>query len=553
MIHAVAKVFSRRSLQSGYIAFIGIFGLIILSQTVLGFFTRPLFVDYSPNLFLLLIIIAILIQLGTRQQPKNFQELGSIISLTAGALFGVEAAVIIIVIAMAIGEVGRKQKYSKSLYIFAQHLTFNLGMFTIAIFFAIRVFDFLMSLGDNFFWYWFVWLATGILFERFNRGMLTVMLWIQDEPLSQESVVARRWTAILNILSSSFGAGLFATAISMTGMIGAVIFSFPIFMMLITFRVHFQKSDEQQRILENIVTERTADLQVANDELKTVITQKDRFLAILSHDMKTPLTAIRLYGQILQKDKISAARRNKFAQTILDSENRLTNLVLDILDVEKLQKGSVIDLSKQKMDFVETVKVALSIVQPQAKHKQVGMVFNRPNYPISLNGDNEKLLRTVLNLCSNAIKYTPSDGSVTVSLVQQREQCQLTIADTGYGIPGKDIDLIFSPYHRVEENNQYASGSGLGLSIVKFMIEEHGGSISVKSEVGVGSTFTVMLPLFRGETIPIEELTIHVDNVASTATTDLQDSPTSLPHRLPNESQAPEQTHTNVLQVAIQL
>ncbi|HFC11715.1 MAG TPA: ATP-binding protein [Anaerolineae bacterium] len=189
------------------------------------------------------------------------------------------------------------------------------------------------------------------------------------------------------------------------------------------------------------------------------------------------------------------------------------------------------------------------MVEPQSIHKQVKVVFNRPNRPLILNGDNEKLRRSLLNLFSNAVKYTPTAGSVTITLTQQKQTCLLTIADTGYGIPAKDIDLIFSPYHRVEENKQYASGTGLGLSIVKYLIEEHGGTIKVESEVGVGSIFTISLPLLD-ETTQIENYTIDVASVASSATTDQPDTPASSPHPPQAESPAPKQTRIDVPQTA---
>ncbi len=530
----------RDRLKLSYILIVGAIGFACLLNAL----ANPVTLANAPSIttLFLLLIAGVLVQFNAVSQQSYVVELSSIVSIATGSLFGVNAAILVIALSTLTLAIKSRWDTDRSLRNILEQFAFNLGMFAIAVGGAVAVFLTLSSHRPTFVWYWFSWMVTGLMFELLNTILLRLMFSIQGNQAALRDHLSS-WAIFLNIIISSLGAGLFATAISTSGAIGVALYLFPLFLIMLTYQVHFREAERQRIELEQTVSDRTAELRVANGELTDVLAQKNRFLAVLSHDMKTPLTAIRLYAQMLQEAKtLPDPRRAKIAKTILNSEHTLTDLVLNILDVEKLKSGAEIEIIKTPIDFVDTIQAALSTIQPQADQKQIAISCNLPAQPIMLNGDATRLGRVVLNLLSNAVKYSPDSGQIELSLALGKQHCTLEVADRGYGIPADSLDKIFTPYHRVQGNNQYAGGTGLGLAVVKYMVEAHDGLIDVESEVGVGSRFMVTLPrlAISAET---ETLAISVD--AHDATPAQPDTPPSSPHPQPNESPGPAQTHTD--------
>ncbi|MCA9985101.1 MAG: HAMP domain-containing histidine kinase, partial [Anaerolineales bacterium] len=188
-------------------------------------------------------------------------------------------------------------------------------------------------------------------------------------------------------------------------------------------------------------------------------------------------------------------KRVYMADIILRSERTLLEIVNNILDIEKLQSGAPIVLDRENVDLTQVVGEIAEVSEGQALEKEIVLSFNRPDDPIFIQLDPQKIKRVLQNVISNAIKYTPDEGQVDVAVQRNGQYAYVVVRDTGYGIPANELPYIFNRYRRVEGHKGRAVGTGLGLAIVKSLVEAHEGEITVESEVNVGSTFTLKLPL----------------------------------------------------------
>jgi two-component system phosphate regulon sensor histidine kinase PhoR len=240
--------------------------------------------------------------------------------------------------------------------------------------------------------------------------------------------------------------------------------------------------------LEQIVQTRTKDLAELNR-------QKDAFLAVLTHDMMTPLASIQLCAEELQADPTAASESPHLITVMLRSQKLLFGMVKDILDIEKLQSGGVLSTQKKPCDLAQLFAHAVAIVQPEADGRDIDLSYALALQPLMIHADPQQMERVLLNLLSNAIKYTPSGGVVRIEADKDAEHVIIDVKDSGYGIPTEELPYIFDRFRRVEQLKDKAVGTGLGLAITKALVEEHNGEISVQSEVGQGSVFTLRLPI----------------------------------------------------------
>ncbi|HVU10779.1 MAG TPA: HAMP domain-containing sensor histidine kinase [Phototrophicaceae bacterium] len=214
------------------------------------------------------------------------------------------------------------------------------------------------------------------------------------------------------------------------------------------------------------------------------------FLANVSHDLKTPLTSIQGYSQAII-DGIGSPTQ---AATIIHQESeRLNRMVLELTDLARLQAGRL-SMKTSPVDIgllTNAVAQRLSIV---AREKGIELEVNAPSMP-EIAGDGDRLVQVVDNLISNAVKYTPTGGKVTVTTQVRRNGVELTVEDTGQGIPASELPRIFERFYQVDKARGPQRGTGLGLAIVQEIVQAHGGTISVASPgENRGSTFTVWLP-----------------------------------------------------------
>lgn len=268
-----------------------------------------------------------------------------------------------------------------------------------------------------------------------------------------------------------------------------------------------QQANEQ---LEHRVAERTSELQQANDQLRTLESQlrlalaqeqelshfKSRIISTVSHEYRTPLTTINSSAEILERylHKLDAAKQRKHFQRIQTSVKHLTALVEDVLFINRAELEKV-ELNPEPLDlvsFFEEIVEGLQITVDE-KHQ---LFFTHHRSCECANFDPKLLRQMITNLLSNAIKYSPQGGKITLTLSCEENQVVFQVQDQGIGIPEADQSKLFESFSRAGNVGTIA-GTGLGLSIVKKCVDLHKGEITVKSEIGVGTTFTVKLPLIK--------------------------------------------------------
>lgn len=221
---------------------------------------------------------------------------------------------------------------------------------------------------------------------------------------------------------------------------------------------------------------------------------KNNFLYGTAHDLKNPLTGLLLYTQLLRATPPDNQEEiEEVANGIETSARKMQSLITDILDLAQMQVGDQMNFVLLPLQpILENVIKNFTIL---AKEKNITLDLETPeetvNYPI----DTSYFERMLDNLMSNAIKYTPNGGKITISLKPCEESYELHIADTGLGIPKEDIPRLFEAFYRVKkQTHRQESGTGLGLSMVAAIVEDHNGTITVESQEDVGSTFIIDLP-----------------------------------------------------------
>lgn len=231
-------------------------------------------------------------------------------------------------------------------------------------------------------------------------------------------------------------------------------------------------------------------------DLKRVETMRRDFVANVSHELRTPVAVIKGYGETLLDGALdeSAERSRRFVEIMVSHAERLTNLINDILTLSKLEAKDA-SLALHPLDLCGTIRKAQMLMEDHARSKGIRIAIHCPDGMPRVLADQGQLEQVLLNLLDNAIKYTPDGGDVSICVEPSQGRLQISVSDTGIGIPSKDLPRIFERFYRVDEGrSREQGGTGLGLSIVKHIVQLHGGEISVTSEAGKGSVFTVTLP-----------------------------------------------------------
>lgn len=226
--------------------------------------------------------------------------------------------------------------------------------------------------------------------------------------------------------------------------------------------------------------------------------KKSEFVAHVAHELRTPLSSIRAYVEMLMDGEAEdPATRTEYYDIIQNSAERLGRLIDNMLNISRIEAGTV-RINREPIGVSLIVKEAVDMMRPSAEEKQIELTETLTPVMYQVDADRDLIYQAVLNLISNAIKYTPNEGKVTVRMAPQEERNRILIdvEDTGAGIPKEDLPRMFEKFFRVEANKKMAKGTGLGLNLVKKIVEDvHGGEMSLRSEVGVGSTFSIALPL----------------------------------------------------------
>jgi len=231
---------------------------------------------------------------------------------------------------------------------------------------------------------------------------------------------------------------------------------------------------------------------------KEIAKMKTDFVSNVSHELKTPLASIKAYIEMLLDGEAEDEKTKREFYEIISSEtDRLHRLIENILNISRIESG-VVKVVKEPISLTGVVKQVLDVAAPQAKAKNHKIIEQLAPVYYQVEADHDMIYQAVLNLLSNAIKYTPDGGAITVrvSVDERRAMAVCDVSDTGAGIPPEDLPHIFDKFYRVRANCKLAKGTGLGLTLVKHIIETvHEGKLSVTSEAGKGSTFSFELPV----------------------------------------------------------
>lgn len=222
--------------------------------------------------------------------------------------------------------------------------------------------------------------------------------------------------------------------------------------------------------------------------------QKDEFFALVSHELRTPLTSIIGYLELVQDDDGLDEESRGFLEIVDRNARRLLRLVGDMLFVAQVEAGRL-SLERTEVDLAAVAEQAVDAAQPSAQRR--GVVLNLQTEPVpTIQGDRDRLGQTMDNLISNALKFTPEGAAITVRVREVRGAVEVAVADEGAGIPAEDLSHLFERFYRSgSASRRTVPGVGLGLSIVKTIVEGHGGDIRIESTEGEGTTVTIRFPL----------------------------------------------------------
>jgi signal transduction histidine kinase len=249
------------------------------------------------------------------------------------------------------------------------------------------------------------------------------------------------------------------------------------------------KGPREVQTLTRTFNEMTARVQASQKS------QRD-FVANVSHELKTPLTSIQGFAQaILDGTADTPEARQQAARVIHDEAGRMHRMVLDLLDLARLDAG-IADFQRAPVDIPTLLDSVVEKFTPQARKTGISFQVQAPALP-PLIGDGDRLAQVLTNLVDNAMKFTPGGSQIILSTLQVGNEIEVSVTDSGIGIPSAEIAHIFDRFHQADPARKGGEkhGAGLGLAIVKEIVQAHGGTISVRSAPGEGSTFTVMLPL----------------------------------------------------------
>ncbi len=250
--------------------------------------------------------------------------------------------------------------------------------------------------------------------------------------------------------------------------------------------------------LERRVAERTRELERLNEELKNLNKMKSDFISAVSHELRTPLTSIKGYASILMTGKLGdvlPAQKERL-EKIDKHSNSLVHLINNLLDIARIESGKV-QMEMKDMPIQEILDSITDIITPQVKEKNISLKINSKIKFDRIKVDAGQIERALLNLLSNAVKFTPEKGVVTLEVEEKADDIQFSVEDTGIGIPVQDTSKVFQEFFRADNAlDQKIKGSGLGLSLVKKIIEAHKGKIWFTSGLGKGTKFTFTLPKY---------------------------------------------------------
>ncbi|MEC9346515.1 MAG: HAMP domain-containing sensor histidine kinase [Pseudomonadota bacterium] len=257
---------------------------------------------------------------------------------------------------------------------------------------------------------------------------------------------------------------------------------------------------ERERLYEQLnakLAAKTSEAEARRQEADAANRAKSDMLASMSHELRTPLNAIIGFAEIMEQQGLGPMGDHRYAQysgDIAASGRHLLSLVNDLLDLAKIERGAM-EYHFEPIDICETIEQAVQLMRNQAAAASLTLAMVPAPAPVTVNGDDRAMRQMLLNLLSNAIKFTPAGGSVEAGCGTDARGPYLFVRDTGIGIPPEQQQLVFEPFRQVSGVlTRTHQGTGLGLALVKAMMERHDGTIELDSTVGGGTTVTLRFP-----------------------------------------------------------
>jgi len=253
---------------------------------------------------------------------------------------------------------------------------------------------------------------------------------------------------------------------------------------------HFRKH------MDALIAELEAAHQAKQHAMELAQSRKD-FLTTVSHELRTPLNAILGFSEMITKEMAGPVNNDRYleyAQIIHSSGVHVLSMVNDLLDLSKLDAGKL-ELQVEPVEILKIIIDCVRLVGAQATRDHIGISVHVFDGVDRLCGDSKRLRQMLLNLLSNALKFTPVGGEITIDVFRRGESVAISVSDNGIGIRAEDIPKVLEPFGQVEsEMSQKHHGTGLGLPLTKELAELHGGSLTMESNVDVGTTVTIILP-----------------------------------------------------------
>ena len=256
-----------------------------------------------------------------------------------------------------------------------------------------------------------------------------------------------------------------------------------------------------------VAAAKEAELIAAREEAESLNSGKSRFLANMSHELRTPLNAIMGFSDVMKAKLFGELppKYAEYAEMIHDAGSHLLDLINDVLDISKIEAERY-ELHREPIDARDAISSALRLTRLQADRAGISLRGLLPPEVLDAEADPRAVKQIVLNLVSNALKFTPQGGSVTVAARAYGEELEIVVSDTGVGIAEADLQRIGRPYEQAGDVAQKTRGTGLGLSLVRALAELHGGSMSIESRLGEGTSVTVRMPVLVGVQPPSAEI-----------------------------------------------
>jgi signal transduction histidine kinase len=260
--------------------------------------------------------------------------------------------------------------------------------------------------------------------------------------------------------------------------------------------LRFEEIKNFNNTLKEEVAHATLQLRRTNDKLRKMDQTKDDFISMASHQLRTPLTSVKGYVSMVLDGDVGALNRKQrdYLSQVFVSSQRMSYLISDLLNVSRLRTGKFI-IDRNPCNLATVVHEEVSQLVETAKSRNLTLIYRQPEHFPTLMLDEMKMRQVIMNFIDNAIYYTPSDGSITVTLADNPQSIEFTVADTGIGVPKSEQHHLFSKFFRAQ-NARVArpDGTGLGLFMAKKVITVQGGAIIFRSREGKGSTFGFTMP-----------------------------------------------------------